>query len=275
MADNPFTDLFSSLPTAEDLRRWEAERERMNAAITDLVTKRENLTRMIDLARSFVEPNRLKPSASSIAEAAELKRTPSGKVVKGSWMTALANVAKAHPDGISYEEVRLQLPAAFREVLARDSNSKSFYGAMRRLEVDGHIVRHNGHIFTPAGYKKHQRAVDAGKIADVTAGGKPVSAVDPVLFAFLREHGPQRASVIRSHLITHPEFDALRRNESQLYNVLKRLKDRGEINHDEATGLYSVVGESEPSAELPLDGPQPGGVAAPPFENVVGFSRPR
>ena len=271
MSENPFAHLFGSLPTAADLQRWEEDRERMTSTITELVQQRENLTRMIDLARGFVEPHLLRTTAASKAEAADLKRTPSGRVAKGSWVGALLNIAKANPNGLSYDDARVQLPAAYREILHRDPNCKSFYGALRRLEVDGSIVRHNGHIFTPEGFKRYKKDVKDGRRSEVMALSSGGSIAGEAIISFLRMHGPSRAPIIKRHLAQFPELDAIQRNSSQIYNILKSLKDKGDILHDETKGLYSVVQANEPPAELPLGGSEAGGAPTPPFENVHRF----
>jgi hypothetical protein len=271
----PFSHLFGSLPTAADLQRWEEDRERMTATITDLVQQRENLTRMIDLARSFVEPNLLRPTAAAKAEAADLKRSRSGRASKGSWTEALLSIAKANPDGISYDDAKIQLPAAFREIISRDPNCKSFYGALRRLDAeDGLIVRHNAHIFTPDGFRRYKKDVESGKRAAVVALASGGSPAGEEIINFLRAHGPHRAPIIKQHLAQFPDFEAVQRNSSQIYNILKSLKGKGDILHDEATGLYSVAQANEPPAELPLSGSEAGGAPTPPNENVVGFRRP-
>lgn len=276
MSENPLASMFGSLPTAADLQRWEEDRERMTATITELVQQRENLTRMIDLARGFVEPKLLRPTAAARAEAADLRRGKSGRAFWGSWTDAIATIVRANPDGISFDDIRVQLPAAFREVLSRNPDHKSFYGALRRLDAEaGVIVRHNAHAFTPEGFKRYQKDVAAGRRSEVVALSSGGSLAGEEIVNFLRMHGPHRAPVIKEHLAQFPDFDAVQRNSSQIYNILKALKAKGVVQHDETTGLYSVHNENGPPTELPLGGPEAGGVAAPPNENVVGFRRPR
>lgn len=276
MSENPFGHLFGSLPTAADLQRWEEDRERMTATITDLVQQRENLTRMIELARSFVEPRLLRPTAAAKAEAAALKRTPTGRAIRGSWTDAVLNVVRANPEGVSYEDIKIQLPAAFREVLSRNPEHKSFYGALRRLDAElGLVVRHNSHAFTPDGFRRYQKDVVAGRRPEVVAYNGGGSVIGDEIVSFLRMNGPHRAPIIKQHLAQFAQFEAVQRNSSQIYNVLKSLKGKGDIEHDETTGLYAVPNANEPPAELPLDGSEAGGVGAPPNENVVGFRRPR
>lgn len=234
MADDTLLNHFKSLPTPEDLDAWEEEHARMGVLIKNLTEKREQLGKLIQVGAAIYGGK----------EVARRANTGRGRSRKGSWLNAIAEIVKANPTGISYDRVREALPEPFASMIVKDPHTKSFYGAMRRLDEEGTVVRYRSHLFTPEGHLIHLERVANGEIPDVEGHDYRGSPMSDALKAFLLEHPRSSAATIKRHLIARPEFLSLKRNTSAIYNVLKRLKDRDEIAHHE-DGTYSLVSENE------------------------------
>jgi len=220
------------LPGAEDIRRWQAEHKKIEDAIRQLHEKRLYLERLIAVARG----ESLAPSNARRAD---------GRMMPGSWMDEISNIAKENAEGISYSDLKDALPGALAEVLKKNSNHKPFYGALRRLERDEVIVRHMNHVFTPAGYKRYLDKVQAGERHPVRGHDPRYSPMADEVKRFLAENGPSRATAMRDHLAALPQFRLSMRNSSSIYNILKRLVEREELVHDEEASVYALPGHEK------------------------------
>ena len=245
-------DLLNALPDADLLGQWERLSEDLGAKILELQEKKDKFDALIagikPLLTKGVPPvkneNHIENDVDPVAQAATASLPPEGRVRKGAWMTAIHQIAKDHPGGISYEAAKALLPTALQEQLSR-GNTKAFYGSLRRLERDKELVRFNSHIFTPEGFVEFEKSPN---YASLSKKGSPNrgSPIGNAVKEFIAENGPSKALAIKEHLCRTPEFrKPLMRNSSALYNVLKRLVDRGELNHDKERSTYSIVHENE------------------------------
>lgn len=242
MAGETLFDFFKSLPSADDLRRWEEEHARMGNAIKELTAKRDQLAELIKVGALIHGGNEALKRGYGNGNTGKIRARHDGR---GTWMSAILEIAERNPDGVSYDAVRDQMPEPFASRLAKNPNAKSFYGAMGKLEVAERVMRHKGHLFTPSGFQEHMRKVRAGEIDDVEGHDPRGSPMTDALKAYLAEHPRTTAKAIKSHLCEIPEFaKGLKRNTSSIYNVLKKLRDREEIIHHE-DGSYSLVDEIE------------------------------
>lgn len=264
MNSDAFSQLFN-LPGAEEIKRWEEEYRRMGEAIEEIEKKRAYLAGLIAAARGeSVSPH--------IAKA----RKKDGSLRPGTWIYAIAEIAKANPEGLSYPNLRKRLPDDLRAKLKENPHCKGFYGALRRLERDEIIVRHRAHIFTPAGYKRYSDKVERGEINPVRGNDYRHSPMADTIKAYIAENGAAKATALRAHLSKMPQFSDAMRNTSAIYNVLKRLVEREELKHDAETATFALPNENEPPAEeTPPSGSDAGRAATLPFDNVLGFPRAR
>ena len=272
-------NLFSTLPGPDDVRRWEEECAQIDAAIDDLRTKREQFGQMIELARTL-----MKSAAPKIEETATVTKADPAMLAplkKGgrrrrehTWKSAVEVIVKAHEEGVPYEKIKELVPARLKEQLVQYPAAKGFYTALRKLEEDGILVRRNSMAFTKKAYATYLRRIEAGEIeAPTRRRGSPI---EEAIKDFLRENGPTKGTALRAHLIQFDEFAGpVIRNSSAMYNVLLRLKEHGDIYHDEEAATYSVVDENGALPAKPKSAPDAGEVAASLFENVVGFPRSR
>ncbi|HEU0098079.1 MAG TPA: hypothetical protein VFQ67_04815 [Allosphingosinicella sp.] len=274
---DPFSDLFSALPSMDDVRRWEEECARIDAVMKDMAARRQRFGKMVQLAKELLDPEAQPSTLDEGEEAEEAERDlPSPKITrnrgKQSWRTAVGVIVRANPEGITYDNIKEQAPPHLKQQLERFPDGKGFYSALRRLEQDGHIVRHNGMAFTKKGYAKYKAKVEAGEAVVVTP--RRASPMAGAIKQYLSEHGPATGAAIQAYLIRFPEFAGpVLKNNSAMYNVLLRLKARNEILHDGEAGTYSLAQDN--GASTKADAPEAGRVAALPFENVVGFPRSR
>jgi len=227
--------LLSGIPTDEDVARWRADLKRLRGAIADLHDKEAKLERLI---------------AAWSGEAVERAGTTVFRRKKGSgdatWIGQVKAIALKNPEGISYDDVREALPEPFASMIEEDPSHKSFYGAMRRLDRSGDVVRHNNHLFTPDGFKKYKADLEAGKREPVDGYDRRSSPMQEALKAFLEAHPWSKPVVIKDALCENPELKpGLTRNSATIYNVLNKLKDRGELLKNEEDGSYALADENE------------------------------
>ncbi|WP_152485835.1 hypothetical protein [Euryhalocaulis caribicus] len=240
-------DLVKGLPTSADVRKWEEASARLGSEIDKLSEQKERVDRLIERAKLIFE-GEFEPSPASLKEEPETKavqKTPSGRMPRGIWTSSLKQIADDHPSGISYERAKELLPESLQEQIAKD-NTKAFYGALRRLEQDEHVVRFNSHIFTPEGFEKFKGSSGYKTLAKKGSAtrGSPIS---DALKSYLAEAGPSKALAIKEHLCRDSEFRGpLKRNNSYLHNILRRLVEREEVHHDRENALYSLVEKKEP-----------------------------
>lgn len=276
---DPFSTLFSALPGMEEVRRWEEECARIDGVMADLATKREQYRKMIQSAKDLLDPqghDARKPATASDSVVAEAPAPALPKKKRNrrehTWRSAIAVIVKANPEGIAYDKIKEQVPAHLKEQLIQFPEAKGFYAALSKLDKEGVIVRQNSMAFTKRGYAKYKAKVDSGEI--VKMNPRRESPMADVIKQFLRDQGSSKGAAIRAHLIQFPEFAGpVLKNNSAMYNVLLRLKERGEILHDEEAATYSIAQENGASAFA--DAPEAGRGATLPFENVVDIRQPR
>jgi hypothetical protein len=265
-----------------DVRRWEEECVRLDAEIAARQARREKFAQMIALAREVaaeatavyaVAPEAAENStADPAAEAPPRLKHGGSRRREDTWKYALEVLVKAHPEGISYDRLKEQVPPKLKEQLKAFPAAKGFHKALRVLHDEKVIVRDKGIAFPKKAYDKYLAQVKAGRAKPIETPKRESPIADAVL-EFLRKNGPAKGAAIRAHLVQFPGFGpSVLRNSSALYNVLLRLKERGEIVHDAEAATYSIAQENGAPAEA--SAPDAGRAATLPFENVVGF-RPR
>lgn len=277
----PLSGLFASLPSVEQVLLWEEECRRIDAHIEQLRARRDKFAQMIELAKGLTEDE---PSPQPATREPQKPREPEAKpeaasevaprLKKGgsrrreqTWRSAVEVIVRAHPGGISYDQIKHSVPPHLKAQLEQFPEAKGFYTALRRLEAAGVIVRHNSMAFSKEGYARYLERVAAGEIKET--GKRRGSPMEDAIKEFLAEHGPSKAVAIRAHLIQFEEFaKPVIRNSSAMYNVLLRLKKSREILHDENSATYSVPQNENGALNGDAVGaPEAGRVAALPIEN--------
>ena len=269
---DPLSHLFSSLPGPDELRRWEEECARIDAAINDLRAKRERFGQMIELARCLMPPV-IEEAIAPVDETITPERSSEPHLKKGgrrprekTWKMAVEVIVKANPDGISYDKIKELIPAHLKEQLERFPAGKGFYAALARLEKDGVIVRRNGRAFTKRGYARYLELVAAGEV--VAPNRRRGSPMEDAIKQFLRDNGPSKGVALRAYLIGFDEFAGpVIKNSSAMYNVLLRLKKSGEILHDEEAATYSIGQETGAPVAKPTSAPEAGEAVTSPIES--------
>lgn len=275
------SNLFQSLPGPEDVRRWEEECVRMDEAIADLTARRNRVGQLIAFARHLFEQGNASEALKKIEEVASeaeaASKAPAASKTakrprargKETWRAAIEVIVKAHPEGISYDKIKQMVPEKLKKQLEEFPEAKGFYTALRKLDEAKVIVRRNGVAFTRKGYAAYQEKLAKGETEDITVIRRE-SPMAEAIKAFLRGSGPSKGTAIRAFLMGVPELAGpVLRNSSAMYNVLLRLKERGEILHDVDAATYSVPQEN--GAPANAGAPDTGRAATLPFENVIGF----
>ena len=245
----PLEQLLASLPTADDVGRWEDLSSQLGVEIAELSEKKRRIDQLIERAKLIFAPHEGPQytevaTPSAVESVAEPDKKAADRMPKGSWMNALHDIARAHPKGIPYDEAKEALPSTLKEQLAR-GNTKAFYGALRRLERDGYLIRFNSHFFTPEGFEEFRNTPEFESL-ERKGSAKRGSPISDEIKAYLAQRGPSKALAIKEHLCAIPEFRGpLKRNKSALYNVLKNLVDREELTHDRDNALFSLSNVTE------------------------------
>ena len=271
----PFTDLFNFAPGLAEIRQMEEECAKIDETIADLQARRKRYGQLIELARTLVnEP--LAPAPASVPASAEATDKPKAqqRLKRGgsrrreqTWIAAVEVIVKAHPEGITYDRIKELVPDRLKNQLLQFPEAKGFYTALRKLEAQKVVFRYKGTAFTPKGYEAYRKKVAAGLISEI-ATGRRGSPIEDAVMAFLEKEGPSKAPTIRANLITYEGFGpSVLRNSSAMYNVLKRLVDRGEIEHDIEAAVYRLPNENEAPSGLSAGASETGEVASSPIEN--------
>jgi hypothetical protein len=270
-------NLFANLPTPEDVRRWELECSRIDGAIEELQTKRQQFGQMIELARGLIPASAVDKPNPEVAdesneEATAQAATATPRLKRGgsrrreqTWKSAIAVIVQANPEGIAYDRIKELVPARLKEQLEQFPAGKGFYAALSKLDSEGAIVRHNSMAFTKKGFARFKRRVAAGEVRE--RGRRRGSPIEDAIKQFLRDNGPAKGAEMRAHLIQFDEFAAVIRNSSAMYNVILRLKKSGEIVHDEEAATYSIAQENGAPTAKPMSAPEAGEGATSPIES--------
>lgn len=267
----PFTDLFNFAPGMAEIRQMEEECAKIDEAIADLQARRQRYGQLIELALTLVN----EPPAPAAAPAEPVdKPKVQPRLKKGgsrrreqTWKAAVEVIVKAHPEGITYDRIKELVPDSLKSQLVQFPEAKGFYTALRKLEAQKVVLRHKGAAFTPKGYEAYRQKLVAGLISEI-ATGRRGSPIEDAVMTFLKKEGPSKAPAIRANLITYEGFGpSVLRNSSAMYNVLKRLVDRGEIAHDIEAAVYRLPNENEAPAAEPLGASETGEVTASPIDS--------
>lgn len=148
-----------------------------------------------------------------------------------TWTSTIQGIVDGAGRGLTYDELRGEvMKTPLGEKLK--TTDKSFYGAIGKLAAAGHVVRHNGRLFSPLAHTQFMRDVELGKVIDSPArlGGHKSPMGDAVKeFLKTREFGAISGEIVRE-LAKNPDFEAtMQKNKTHIYNVLARLKQRDEI----------------------------------------------
>ena len=269
------TDATDLVPPAQ-LERWRRElekSERRSASLKNLIEAAQALLpsdqppkspsraatprrrRKTTVRRGKRRTTVVHASASPPASQPSATRARLSKPARGEWNPLISMIALTSDRPVSYPEAREEI-RRLRPDLAEHMDQtefKGFYHAIRRMTKSGEIVSYKGHIFAPDLFRKFKADLDAGLINDIDVPNAAYrSPVGEAILAILER---RRAGAESGHLIWElqkdPELAAvITRNKSHAYNVIKRLKDRGQIiNRGKRYFHASPRTEAPPNAE--------------------------
>lgn len=265
MSDSRQGDGF--LVSPEQLHRWQRERERLVSLIDEMQKRRSAIDRLIEAAMPFMgamakeggrAPSQpLAPSASG--EAAEQKggtHEPTDKAPRGVWTATIRDALARAPEGMTFGELKDEIQnGPLGERLAQ--TSKSFYGAIGKLESRGVIAKHRGWLFTAETLDQFLKDVAAGKVADKepldVGRGSPMQDVVIELVRSAQPKGIKSSEVVAA-LRNHPEFGAsVIRNATAGYNIISRLLNRGELMKEGRVLRVAPKGAGRSAREMTKD----------------------
>lgn len=193
--------------------------------IEDLISDVEGLDG--EPTRQDVDPAPVKPIAPKPASSKPAKRAP-----RGRWTTTIKKLIDKAGRPVVYSELREMLMDTPLAEKLRETE-KSFYGAIGRLAHSGKIVREDGYLFAPSVYRKYKADLAAGTVEPLQKEHRPghASPAADHIKSYLRTrplHGATSAEIIE-HLLTTDVGESVERNRTFAYNVLSRLRQRGEL----------------------------------------------
>jgi hypothetical protein len=220
-----------SLVSESQLYRWRQRVRDIGEEVKTLIAEREKLDRLISMAEQLISEASLLEAAS---EAGPQHSKLIGHALEGlkqsdDFPTAVLLIVERADDGVTYEDLR---QALFRSPLSDrlKKSDKGFYHAIRRGKDKQAFVEHRGYLFTPSNLKAFQAKVAAGLKQDKTrpsATGSPMT--DLVLEVIAMHPGIVAKDVVARVRQVGPERGVATGSEGSIFNGVKRLKDRQEV----------------------------------------------
>ena len=222
------------LPTAEDLRQWRKERDRLAAEEHDIKRRKAQLDKLIDAGKAFVgegrrdvsKAQRAAPALSKTAEVPKIDRK-TGK----SWTETMKEIAQSAERALTYQELKEEVGKTHLGKRLRETEA-AFYGAIGKLSEKEEIVRYKGHVFSPEAYARFSADLKAGKIPDIKEPrGSHRSPIRDAIFKLLENYprGRTTAQIIEVLQKNPDTVEAVKKNKTPVYNLLSRLTKRRDI----------------------------------------------
>lgn len=242
-----------------DYLSWRRERQANSAQIADLQSKNDDLDRKIAAAEVLFP---MLPAFKQISYGDE------GPAEVSTWRGLVLYALSKEGAGITQARILdLGKATALADRVRRSPNG--LYVAMKKLEASGEVVRDGARFFL----REVWEAIQRGEIEDRHV---PDEGPQGVVIDLLADGKARTPGQIAEALKANPRTSAqATKNVNYSYNLLRRMLAHEKIKKLSDGRYASAEKENEPPAELPLGGSDASGVAAPPFENVVGFPRPR
>jgi hypothetical protein len=244
------------LLTTDQVAQWRDRIRQIADSIITLEREREALHRKLEMVSELFGDQVLKAQDDGVPGAATRKT----KHRPISFPQEIRRVVESADGSVTYAELRDRLMQG-QMVEALRTSDKGFYHGIARLQKQGKIVNHKGHLFSAVAFAKHMSDVKSGRKEDIA--GPSVGRSSPMADAIIgflaeRSDGAQGPEII-AFLKKDDRFtDTLTKNNTGAYNVLARLLSRGEIRKNERT--YYPLKENEP----PEGGSETGEVDASP-----------
>jgi hypothetical protein len=240
LTDGPFI-------SPEQIQGWEDQRVQIRKEGAALAARMKQLDEADAALRELIASgNKLlavTTSRSSKSHGREIGLL-TGQPIKDeplSWTDAMMSVVSAAQGPLTYNELRDRMQNGPSR--GRTWTDKSFYGAMGKLDEKGQLIRHKGHVFSVAAYERFQMDIAAGRAKDFDAAtpNRQPSALGKLMAGIVAN---QPIGLSSAHIIgivrQNPEFaEAVEKNKTFAYNVLKSLVDKGEITKRD--GLYFPI----------------------------------
>lgn len=212
--------------------------------------KRTRLNKLIEAAAAFMDamndesPVEVdeKPVAVNLPEVekpqvpskSEIARPATRRAGNQTWTATIHRVIQDEGRGLTYQELKEGLlKTHLGETLQR--TDKAFYGGIAKLESRQMIIKHNGRLFSPSGYKRFMDDVAAGRVEDTpyvaASNSWQVSPNEEAVTRLLSRHpkGLTTSEIVESLLNDPPPDLAVTKNRNSLYNLLARERERGNL----------------------------------------------
>lgn len=221
----------ASLVSDAQLYSWRQRVREIGEELKTLSAEREKLERLIAMAEQLMAEARLLEAASesSSQHPKLLNRAFDGLQASDNFPTAVTLIVERAEDGITYDELReaillSPLGARFRK------SDKGFYHAIRRGKDKGALIEHRGFLFSEANLKAFHARVAAGLKQDKirpNSFGSPMT--DLVLEIIAKNPGVVAKDVVERLRVAGLERGIAVKNEGSVFNGIKRLKDRQQV----------------------------------------------
>lgn len=230
-----------NLPTAEDIRQWRKERDRLMAEARAIRQRCAALDQMITGGEKLLDVPGLATPSTDAEPQANLK-TPMARresarryMRRGkskTWTATIFRIVREADRGLTYNELKAEMLKTHLGDRLRETD-KALYGGVGKLAERGNVIRYHGRVFSPKAYHRFKEDVAAGCIADIPAptsrgNGSPNEiAVERLLSAL--PNGATTGEIIDSLLNNPPPDLAVTKNKNSIYNLLARQRDKGKL----------------------------------------------
>jgi hypothetical protein len=225
MMNNESKQTIDIAVTASDLAKWRSRLSSIEAEISALRAEQARLEEMVALANKLASLMGV-PIVQTQDNVGDKKADEGSNGSRRFTITTkvLELINAAGKSTIS------DLRSALSEFVPEDQRSegdKGFYHAIRRLAARGEIVKAGLWCLSKEYADSHRGEIP--RLKNDTYSGRPSPLADAIKEFLEKNQGVRGAEVI-AYLETHDEFgESIRRNATGGYNVLSRLRKRGEI----------------------------------------------
>lgn len=258
--------------TAAEITQWQQKCAEIDSDIERLRKAK------LDIEDRLRAAQLLFPSLFLMAQPQQARGRGQAVVRKGllTWPHIIEDAVRSSGGGIRQKDLL--------EAIRRGKHGKrlqvgesGYYNAIHKVvKVKKTIIKRGEWLFTPAQFEEYMRKVDAGEIEDYAENAEYGSPTAAEMVRFVTAHPGKRAPEIITHIWAVQEAQGEpMQSKTSLYNVIRRLIDQKKLTKDSRGGLHPYTENEPPAEETPPDGSDAGRAATLPFENVVGFPRPR
>ncbi len=258
--------------TAAEIAQWQQQCAEIDSDIERL--RKDKL----DIEDRLRAAQLLFPSLFLMAQPEKVKGRGQSVIRKGllTWPHIIEDAVRSSGTGIRQKDL-LEAVRQGKHGKRLTVGESGYYNAIHKvLKVKKSVIKRGEWLFTPAQFQEYMRKVEAGEVEDYAENAEHGSPSAAEIVRFVTANPGKRSPEAITHVWAVQEAQGEpMQSKTSLYNVVKRLIEQKKLMKDSRGGLRPYKENEPPAEETPPDGSDTGRAATLPFENVVGFPRPR